>query len=74
MFTDNKTDQLLLDQEELQLLRELYPNYYVEMIDQTLVLTDAINFLKDTYSIQFVENRLSNLETEAYKISEKIYG
>ncbi|WP_413526741.1 hypothetical protein [Marinilactibacillus psychrotolerans] len=74
MFTDNKTDQLLLDQEELQLLRELYPNYYVEMIDQTLVLTDAINFLKDTYSIQFVENRLSNLETEAYKVSEKIYG
>ncbi|API89711.1 hypothetical protein BKP56_10770 [Marinilactibacillus sp. 15R] len=74
MFTDSNADQLLLNQEELKSLKEQYPKYFVDLIDQNLVLTDAINFLKDTYSIEFVEERLSKLEAEAYTILDKIYG
>lgn len=63
-----------LTDETLQFIKEAYPTYFIGFIDKSLVITDALNFLAVSFSEELIEERLSTLESVAYKLTEQIHS
>lgn len=75
LLSQEETEQIsTLTDETLQFIKEAYSTYFVDFIDNSLVITDALNFLTVSFSDELIEERLSTLESVAYKLTEQLYS